>query len=129
MDQLSFYEAKLKYETDSWDLNEALINGADIVVVDTRPPRSYSQEHIPGAVNIPHTTMSAQSTAHLDRAKIYVTYCDGIGCSASTKGAFKLASFGFAVKELIGGLDWWRRDGNATEGQYGTPARAVGNNR
>ena len=27
MDQLEFYQAKLAYETDSWDLSEALNNG------------------------------------------------------------------------------------------------------
>ena len=59
--------------------------------------------------------MSAGTTAQLDRAKVYVVYCDGIGCNASTKGAYKLAGLGFRVKELLGGLDWWRRDGHAIE--------------
>ena len=31
------------------------------------------------------------------------------------KGALKLAELGFRVKELIGGIDWWKRDGYATE--------------
>ncbi len=35
---------------------------------------------------------------------------------ASTKTAIKLATAGFRVKELIGGLDWWKRDGYPTEG-------------
>jgi hypothetical protein len=39
--------------------------------------------------------------------------CDGIGCNGSTKGAYKLSSLGFKTKELLGGLDWWRRDGHA----------------
>ena len=66
--------------------------------------------------------MSANTTAQLDRAKVYVVYCDGIGCDASTKGAYKLASLGFRVKELLGGLDWWRRDGHpvAISDQPGT---------
>jgi hypothetical protein len=36
----------------------------------------------------------------------------GIGCNASTKGAYKLARLGFRAKELLGGIDWWRRDGH-----------------
>jgi len=44
-----------------------------------------------------------------------VTYCDGIGCNASTKGALNMARLGFKVRELIGGLDWWKRDGHPTE--------------
>ena len=47
---------------------------------------------------------------------LYVTYCDGIGCNASTKGALNMAKLGFRVKELMGGLDWWKRDGCKTEG-------------
>jgi hypothetical protein len=34
------------------------------------------------------------------------------GCNASTKGAYKLARLGFRVKEPLGGIDWWRRDGH-----------------
>ncbi|MFZ0590094.1 MAG: rhodanese-like domain-containing protein [Bryobacteraceae bacterium] len=69
-------------------------------------------DHIPGAVSFPHPEMSAETTAQLDRSKVYVVYCDGIGCSALTKGAYKLAGLGFRVKELLGGIDWWRRDGH-----------------
>jgi len=48
---------------------------------------------------------------------LIVTYCDGIGCNASTKGALDMAKLGFNVKELIGGLDWWKRDGHPTAGK------------
>ena len=56
--------------------------------------------------------MTAETAARLDRSKVYVVYCDGIGCNASTKGAYKLARLGFRAKELLGGIDWWRRDGH-----------------
>ena len=56
--------------------------------------------------------MKSETTAPLDRGKVYVVYCDGIGGNASTKGADKLARLGFRTKELLGGLDWWRRDGH-----------------
>jgi hypothetical protein len=38
-----------------------------------------------------HREMKSESTARLDRGKVYVVYGDGIGCNASTKGAYKLA--------------------------------------
>jgi hypothetical protein len=56
--------------------------------------------------------MTAETTAGLDRSKVYVVYCDGIGCNASTKSSRKLARQGFRTKELLGGLDWWSRDGH-----------------
>jgi rhodanese-related sulfurtransferase len=115
-EQLRHYSAKLAYETDSWDLKVALDAGDNVIVVDTRSPEAYRNEHIPGAVNIPHRTMSRGTTQQLDRNALVVTYCDGIGCNASTKGALNMATLGFHVKELMGGLDWWKRDGHKTEG-------------
>ncbi len=114
--QIKHYAQKLEYETDAWDLKAALDKGEIIVVIDARSPQSYSAEHIPGAVNIPHRTMSEESTRHLDRSALFVVYCDGIGCNASTKGALNLARLGFRVKELMGGLVWWKQDGYKTEG-------------
>jgi len=114
--QIKHYSNKLDYETDAWDLKAALDKGERIVVVDARSPQSYGAEHIPGAVNIPHRTMSEESTRQLDRSALYVVYCDGIGCNASTKGALNLARLGFRVRELMGGLVWWKQDGYKTEG-------------
>ncbi len=115
-DQLSFYQQKLQFEIDSWDLSVALSGGDKITVIDARSPEAYQKEHIPGAINIPHRTMTEISTSHLDKDILIVTYCDGIGCNASTKGALNMANLGFNVKELIGGIDWWKRDGHDTEG-------------
>ena len=78
-DQIQHYEEKLSYETDSWDLNEAIQNGERIVVIDARSTEAFEEEHIPGAVNLPHRTMSQETTSHLDLKALYVTYCDGIG--------------------------------------------------
>ena len=105
---------KLRFHTDSWDLSVDHKSGcADIVVIDARSGDAYQAGHIPGALSFPHREMNPTSTASLDRGKVYVVYCDGIGCNASTKGAYNLARLGFRVKELLGGLDWWCRDGHA----------------
>ncbi len=109
------FSDKLEHETDSWDLKSALDNGERVVVLDARSPQSFQVEHIPSAINFPHRTMNEESTRHLDRSTLYVVYCDGIGCNASTKGSLNLARLGFRVKELMGGLDWWKRDGCKTE--------------
>jgi rhodanese-related sulfurtransferase len=106
-------EHKLRFHTDSWDLSVDLKAAvADIVVIDARSRDAYAAGHIPGAASFPHREMNAETAAHLDRSKVYVVYCDGIGCNASTKGAYKLARLGLRTKELLGGLDWWRRDGH-----------------
>jgi len=121
--QISFYDQKLKYEIDSSDLFKAIENNENIIVVDARSVEAFESEYIPGAINIPHRTMSVETTSHLDKGKLYITYCDGIGCNASTKGAYNMAKLGFKVKELIGGLDWWKRDGYETNGTKATEGR------
>ena len=116
--QITFYEQKLAYEMDSADLYEAIHSSQNLLIIDTRKSQAFLAEHIPTAINFPHKEMNEENTKHLNKNVLYVTYCDGIGCNASTKGALKLAKLGFQVKELLGGLDWWKRDGYATEGEF-----------
>ncbi|WP_010180727.1 rhodanese-like domain-containing protein [Aquimarina agarilytica] len=116
--QIEFYENKLAYEMDPSDLYEAFESNTTFVALDTRQKVGFDKEHIPTAINIPHREMTEASTVHLDKAKIYVCYCDGIGCNASTKGALKMTKLGFKVKELIGGIEWWKLDGYATAGTH-----------
>lgn len=123
-----FMRAQLALHTDAWDVAHDLEHGiAAIVVVDARSRRAYAKGHIPGALSFPHREMSAETTGRLDPGKTYVVYCDGIGCNASTKGAYKLATAGLRVKELLGGLDFWVRDGHpVTEGvEAGSMAEAL----
>ena len=77
IDQLNHYKQKLAFETDSWDVYEALGKGEPVVVVDGRSAEAYAREHIPGALNLPHREITAESTAALDRSKLYVCYCGG----------------------------------------------------
>jgi rhodanese-related sulfurtransferase len=109
--KIAYYQEKLDYEIDAWDLNEAIKRGEQVVIIDTRSKEAYEREHIPDAVSFPWRTMTRESAENLlDFNTTYVTYCDGIGCNASTKGALKLAQLGYDVKELIGGIEWWKRD-------------------
>jgi len=114
--QIEFYENKLAYEMDPSDLYDAFENNIGLIALDTRQTFGFENEHIPNAINIPHREMTKENTKHLDKSKTYVCYCDGIGCNASTKGALKMSQLGFKVKELMGGIEWWKFDGYVTEG-------------
>lgn len=118
-EQIEHYENKLAFEIDSSDLFQALNRGTNIVVIDARQEEGYEAEHIPGSISLPHRTMNEETVRGLNKDALYVTYCDGIGCNASTKGALKMAKLGFNVKELMGGLDWWKRDEYPTVGESG----------
>lgn len=118
-EQIKFYENKLAFEMDPSDLFDALNNGEKVIALDARKTFGFEAEHIPNAINMPHREMSPETTSHLDKDVLYVTYCDGIGCNASTKGALNMTRLGFKVKELLGGIEWWKFDGYATEGTKG----------
>lgn len=108
---IKYYQFKLAFLTDSADVMSSLERKEDIVIVDVRAEEAYDAEHIPGAINLHYKNMNSETTGILDKQTLYVTYCHGIGCNASTKGALNMARLGFRVKELIGGIEWWKKDG------------------
>ena len=97
-EQIDFYQQKLEFEIDSWDLYESINRGDKIIVIDTRCFESYKIEHIQNAISLPHRKMNEETTSRFDYSFLYVTYCDGIGCNASTKGALNMARPGFKSK-------------------------------
>jgi rhodanese-related sulfurtransferase len=107
-DLVTYFTNKLTFETDSWDLNDAMKNSSDVVVLDVRTQQSFDRCHIEGAISFPHQRITEDNVRDLDRSKSYVVYCDGLGCNAATNGALKLAKLRFNVRELTGGLTWWR---------------------
>jgi len=112
-DAATHFAAKLRYETDSADVYTDLMNEVPgVYVVDTRSRDFYVAAHIPGAIHLPHRLIDETTTAQFPKDSLIVTYCDGIGCNGSTKGALKFARLGFEVKEMLGGIDWWIRDGH-----------------
>lgn len=124
-EQINYYSDKLKYEIDSWDLYNSLEANKKIIVIDSRSEEVFSNEHIPNAQNIPHRTIDEETTKNLDKTYLYVTYCDGIGCNASTKAALKMTQLGFEVKELLGGIDWWKRDAYETSGYNASKGKNI----
>ncbi len=123
--QADYYHSKLAYEMDAADLFDALVAGQQLVVVDGRSQTAYEEEHIPSSKNLPHREIGPELIEGLDKGHTYVCYCGGIGCNASTKTALKLLTLGFEVRELIGGLDWWKRDGYATTGTSGRSGKEM----
>lgn len=116
-----FFAAKLSYETDPADLAAARTAGSPPLVIDTRSAASWSQGRIPGAVHIPNAELEARITEVAPgKSTAIVVYCWGPGCNGSTRAALILASLGFTnVRELIGGFEYWSREGLATVSDTG----------
>lgn len=118
--------AKLSVETDAGDVVLDLQRGQkSFVLLDSRSAQNFEECHIPGAINLPTRRITAESTAHLSKEHLIVTYCWGVGCNGSTKAAERLSALGFQVKEMIGGIEYWRREGGEVEGTLGDQAPLI----
>ena len=109
-----YFTRRLAFETDADDVGSALQDGsADFVLIDARGPAAYAAAHLPTAISLPHRELTAES---LPEGPI-VVYCWGPGCNAATKAAAKIAVLGREVKEMIGGFEYYVREGYPVEGE------------
>jgi rhodanese-related sulfurtransferase len=106
----AFFAARLEFQTDVSDVHAGLPEGG-FVLIDTRSRAAWEQGHVPGAVHLPTAEIAARAGELLDPATPVVTYCWGPGCNGSTRAALALAVAGYSVKEMIGGLEYWVREG------------------
>jgi len=121
----SHFQAKLRFETDPSDVHAALMSGQPgFVVVDSRGDTAWEQGHLPGALHLPTAQIRDRATALLDPAVPVVTYCWGPGCNGSTRAALALSELGYQVREMIGGFEYWTREGLPTEA-HNTTHRAT----
>jgi rhodanese-related sulfurtransferase len=117
-DALAHFEARLAYETDCWDVHEAMSSGEpDFVLVDVRSLDLFAAGHVPGAVNIPHRTIDEARLGEYAETTVFVVYCAGPHCNGAQKGAVQLARLGRPVKEMIGGVTGWLDEGFELTGQ------------
>lgn len=109
---LMHFSNRLAFETDCSDINASQQSGeVDYVLVDVRGESAYASGHVPGAINIPHRLMSAEYMAEYPRDTLFVVYCAGPHCNGVHRAAVRLASLGYAVKEMIGGVTGWLDEG------------------
>ena len=106
------FEAQFTFETDCWDTNEALLSGEPgFVLLDVRSPALYEKGHIAGAVNLPHGKIVASRMSHYAAGTLFVTYCNGPHCNGAARGALRLATLGYPVKIMTGGITGWLDEG------------------
>ncbi|WP_439593111.1 rhodanese-like domain-containing protein [Microbacterium sp.] len=118
-DALTYFTAKLALETDASDVYAAQKAGDEFVLVDVRGEDAWAQGRISGAVHIPHQQIAERAPAELDPAVPIVVYCWSPGCNGGAKGALAFAKLGYQVREMIGGYEYWVREGQPTENDEG----------
>jgi rhodanese-related sulfurtransferase len=119
---IEHFTARLTFETDVSDVHAALTAGAaggDLpVVVDSRGAQAWAQGHIPGAVHLPTADIAARAAELIPAGADVVTYCWGPGCNGATRAALEFAKLGYRVREMLGGYEYWVREGF----EFSTPA-------
>ncbi|MGW2932064.1 rhodanese-like domain-containing protein [Streptomyces sp. NPDC001156] len=121
------FRASLVFHADVSDVAAALSAGTDpgFVLLDSRSTAAWDQGHIPGAVHLPTALVPEGAEQLLDKSVPVVTYCWGPGCNGATRAALALAELGFQVKEMLGGFEYWVREGFGFETGEGPERRAA----
>jgi rhodanese-related sulfurtransferase len=122
-DALSYYAAKLALETDASDVYAAQKAGDAFVLVDVRGDEAWAQGRVSGAVHMPYREIAARAPREIPAGTPVVVYCWSPGCNAGAKGALEFAKLGYAVREMIGGYEYWVREGQPTENDEGALPR------
>lgn len=120
---LSYFSTKLACETDPSDVYAAQRAEDAFVLVDVRSDDAWAQGHPVGAVHMPYHQIAQRAPQELDLAVPVVVYCWSPGCNAGAKGAVEFARLGYSVREMIGGYEYWVREGLPTENAEGALPR------
>lgn len=111
-DAVAHFEAEFTFETDCWDVNDAMRSGSpDFVLVDVRSHEAFARGHVPGAISIPHGKLIASRLAEYPSDTLFVVYCAGPHCNGAARGALRLAKLGRPVKLMAGGVTGWLDEG------------------
>ena len=118
------FNARLALETDAADVGGAVAAGdMDFTLLDVRSRAAYAAGHVPGAVSLPYAAINAATLDALGDG-LLVVYCWGPGCNAAQHAGARVAALGRPVKEMLGGWEYYVREGWAVEGEQADLYRA-----
>ena len=109
---LAHFEASFRYETDCWDVHDALASGKpDFLLLDVRGTEKYAAGHVPGALDLAHRKIIGSKIAEFPANTLFVVYCAGPHCNGAARAAVRLAQLGRPVKLMTGGITGWLDEG------------------
>lgn len=115
------FRARLGFETDVSDVAAALAaDEPGFVLVDTRSEAAWAAGRIPGAIHLPGRRIADSAHERVAPGIPVVVYCWGPGCNGATRAALAFATLGHPVKEMLGGFEYWAREGFPVERDGGT---------
>lgn len=113
---LAHFEAQFAFDTDCWDVHDALAAGSpDFVLLDVRGSDKYGAGHVPGALDLAQRKIIASTIARYPEKTLFVVYCAGPHCNGAARAAIRLARLGRPVKLMTGGIAGWLDEGFALD--------------
>lgn len=125
IDRADYYAAKLAFETDASDVHAARQARSDVVVIDVRSEQAWAQGRVAGAIHMHYSEIADRAPREISPDAEVVVYCWSPGCNAGAKGALEFSRLGYNVREMIGGFEYWVREGYPVEDADGTHRRPV----
>jgi rhodanese-related sulfurtransferase len=123
---IEHFSNRLRFETDVSDVHHDLDAATPgLVVVDSRSSEAWDQGRLPGAIHLPTREIAARAAVTVPAGSTVVTYCWGPGCNGATRAALEFAKLGYQVKEMIGGYEYWVREGFPIDTAHGRESRPV----
>lgn len=116
------FRGRLGFETDVSDVHAELERPEaerGFVLVDSRGDAAWAQGRVPGAVHLPTRQIRERAAEVVAPGTPVVVYCWSPGCNGGTRAALEFALLGHPVKEMIGGFEYWAREGFAVETDEG----------
>lgn len=111
-ESLAYFTGQLAFRTDVSDVHAALETGdPGFTLIDSRGDAAWDQGRVPGAVHLPTDAIAERAAGLIDPALPVVVYCWGPGCNGAYRAAVEFARLGYRVKEMIGGMEYWVREG------------------
>ncbi len=122
---IAHFAAKLRFETDPSDVSAAQDAGERFTFIDVRGHASWHQGRAIGAVHIPRQELEERAAVEIPADRPVVVYCWGPACNGATRAALTLSTLGYEVREMIGGYEYWAREGLPVEDDRGRLLRAA----
>ncbi|WOF22449.1 rhodanese-like domain-containing protein [Microbacterium betulae] len=121
---IAHFRTKLAFETDPADVFRDQTDGTPFVLVDTRSDAAWEQGRAVGAVHMPTRAIPELAPTGIPLDTPVVVYCWSPGCNGGDKAALAFAGLGYAVRLMIGGFEYWAREGYPVENDDGPVAFA-----
>jgi rhodanese-related sulfurtransferase len=120
---VAHFSGRLAFETDPSDVHGDIEASARFVLVDVRGQSSWDQGRAVGAIHMHHSEIAERAPREIPLDMPVVVYCWGPGCNGAHRGALNFAVLGYQVKEMIGGFEYWAREGYPVATDAGSVSR------